>query len=110
MSPHGRALVGALARLVGAVAILGAGAGLVACGQVATACPLPTDGGPYGPDALPSGACSGSLACTYQVREACTTAQGPLDQWECSCVDGAWSCVISVHGNALCPPADGGGG
>ena len=79
-----------------------------ACGNTTTACPLPTDGGPYGPDALPSGECSGDTSCTYLVQEPCSTAQGPVDQWRCTCVSGAWSCAVSVQGNGLCPPADAG--
>jgi len=85
-------------------------AGGAACGGTTSeACPLPTDGGLYyGPDALPSGACSGIATCTYLVQEPCSTAQGPVDQWQCTCASGAWSCALSVHGNGFCPPADAG--
>lgn len=72
---------------------------------------LPTCGvEPYGDgfykaDALPAGSCDNSWSsCTMAAHGLCPcpSDRGPVNGYECSCIAGRWSCVITSPGASVC--------
>lgn len=59
----------------------------------------------YTSDALPVGACRSDAKCSLTIVDPCPIAghQGPWDGYECSCVNGAWSCTKTSPGSGYCP-------
>ena len=54
---------------------------------------------------VPTGSCSASdTVCNVRTQQWCPGGTpGPLLQWACTCVEGAWSCAIGENGGELCP-------
>ena len=59
----------------------------------------------YTSDALPVGVCRSDAKCSLTIVDPCAIAghQGPWDGYECSCVNGAWSCTKTSPGSGYCP-------
>lgn len=57
-------------------------------------------------DALPTGSCNGTHDCTYAIGHACGGGElGRVDQVECSCSNGRWSCNVKTPGATACHDA-----
>lgn len=71
-------------------------------------CPAraPKDGqGEYTTDALPAGACDGSIAaCTMGARKICSCPEvaGPYSVYDCTCTSSVWTCTIKYAGASIC--------
>jgi hypothetical protein len=69
----------------------------------------PRDGERYPHEALPSGACTNEPTCTLAIVD-CPCGDYPLDEYTCTCVNGAWSCNMTAQGASVCTCSDGGMG
>lgn len=52
----------------------------------------------------PTGACQTSASCEVRTQQWCLGGiQGPILDWGCTCVDGAWSCQVTSKRMQYCP-------
>jgi hypothetical protein len=69
----------------------------------AVVCPAPSSMGTISLSELPTGPCSGTGTCPYDVRAfSCGLV---VDGYECTCVANAWSCIDTLPGSGVPPPA-----
>lgn len=72
----------------------------------------PDPSGGYPVDALPSGPCNGSASCQVPVDRTTVDprCQPAIDDWQCDCADGRWSCALHIPAATTClsPRFDGG--
>ncbi len=82
-------------------------AGIVGCTPRAGLGPT----GFYPPEALPSGACtSDDRTCRIGIQQWCPCGtKGPVDEYQCTCANGSWSCAVFLNGGTGCDcPKDAG--
>jgi hypothetical protein len=81
----------------------GAGGGPVQCVHTTTDSVMKKDS-----DTLPAGACvpdPNEPVCKLIVRAPCpcTNIQSPRSFYDCTCVEGNWSCVLTSQDTGICP-------